>query len=267
MTEKKTQLVIAFCAIGVLLLSAGLFLVKRGQTSAVGEFRLARVERETGDVFTIRTGYAQREKVIARSPLYNLDSVETADTGDALITFESAFRVRVMENSLVTLEKVDDQESYHVVLIVKRGEIKVENFGRDGELVIGKNGERVNAADYNGSQLSLAPAIPPQSLDSFSEPIKEQGLSGDEISATLAQNKTQFFKCYTQVLQKTPTAKGSVSMSFTVENSGKLSLAEITASEIQDDQFKNCLKEVLKRIEFKAFNGAPIATIVPMHFE
>lgn len=267
MTEKKTQLVIAFCAIGILLLSAGLFLVNRGQSSPVGEFRLARVERETGDVFSIRTGYTQREKVLNKAPLYNLDSVETADTGDALISFESAYRVRVMENSLVTLEKVDDQEGYHVVLIVKRGEVKVENFGRDGELLIAKNGERVKAADYNGSQLSLAPAIPPQSVDSFSEPIKEQGLTSDEISATLSQNKTQFFKCYTQVLQKTPTAKGSVSMSFTIENSGRLSLAEITASEIQDDNFKSCLKEVLKRVQFKAFNGAPIATIVPMQFE
>ena len=267
MTEKKTQLVIAFCAIGVLLLSAGLFLVNRGQTSTVGEFRLARVERETGDVFTIRTGYSQREKVQTRAPLFNLDSVETSDTGDAVISFESAFRVRVMENSLVTLEKVDDHEGYHVVLIIKRGEIKVENFGRDGELLIAKNGERVNAADYNGSQLSLAPAVPPQSFDSFSEPAKEQGLSSDEVSATLAQSKTQFFKCYTQVLQKNPKAKGSVSMSFTIENSGRLSLAEITASEIQDENFKSCLKEVLKRIEFKPFSGAPIATIVPMQFE
>ncbi len=56
-------------------------------------------------------------------------------------------------------------------------------------------------------------------------------------------------------------------MSFTIEKSGKISNPNVASSQLNDNEFKACLFEVLKRIEFKAFEGEPISTVIPLNFE
>ena len=265
MSESKSQLVFGFLLLGIVLLSLSVYFSFLPPKSPIKDIRLGRVQSLSGKSFVLRSGYTQKESVAKKLDLYSLDSVETMDTGEALISFESAFRVRLLGNALVTVEKIEDQKGFHVVLILKRGSIKVENFGRDGELFIAKNGERVLAADYNGSSLSQAAL---ESVDSsMATPSSIQGLGEDEINTVITNHRTSFFKCYTQLLQKEPTAKGDVALSFTIENSGKLSVAEVNASQLKNEDFKKCLLEVLRRVEFRAFTGPPISTLFPLKFE
>ena len=265
--QSKTQLILGFVLVGLFLLGLSYYFSKQEAAKPEREMRLARLERETGKVFVLRSGYTQKENIERRAQLYSLDSIETTDLGEATLSFESAYRVKVLASSLVTLEKIDDPETFHVVVIIKRGDIRVENFGREGELFIAKNGDRVSASDYNSSSLAQLPTAAPTPVDESTAPTPNQTLSEDEIGAVMNSHKTAFFKCYTQLLQKEPQAKGNVSLSFTIENTGKLSVAEVTASQIQNQDFKKCLIEVLHRIEFKSFQGVPVSTLFPLIFE
>lgn len=265
---EKNQLVFGFLLLGLILVGISTYYSFFAPQEQVQEIRLGRIERETGKAYVLRNGYTQKENVDRKVNLFNLDSVETMETGEAILAFESAYRVRLSNNTLVTLEKIDDRESFHVLLIVKRGDVRVENFGREGELFIAKNGERISATDYNSSALARAPVEPPQPNEAFSNPApKDQSLAEAEIATTMNNHRSSFFKCYTQLLQREPSAKGNVSLSFTIENSGKLSVAEVTASQLTNEDFKKCLLEVLRRIEFRSFKGPSISTLFPLKFE
>ena len=268
MPENKNQLVLGFLLLGLVLVGLSTYFSFFAPKNTPTELLLARVERESGKAYVFRSGFSQRENVDRRTNLYNLDSVETMETGEAILAFESAHKVRLSPNTLVTLERVDDQQDFHVTLIIKRGDVHVDQVGREGDLFIAKNGERISATDYNNSTLSQVAVQPPQPNEAFSNPIPEtQGLTEEEINTVMNNHRGSFFKCYTQLLQKEPTAKGNVSLSFTIENNGKLSVAEVTASQLQNDEFKKCLLEVRRRIEFRSFKGSPISTLFPLKFE
>jgi hypothetical protein len=270
MPDNKNQLVIGFLLLGLVLVGLSTYFSYFAPKEQPTEIRLARVERESGRASVYRSGYTQREPVDRKIDLYNLDSVETQETGEAILAFESSHKIRLSPNTLVTIEKSDDTQNPHVNLLVIRGEVTIEAQGREGELFIGKNGQRIAAAEYNNSQLSQAPVQPPAPNENFPNPggpEEKLGISDDEINTVMNNNRSQFFKCYTQLLQTAPTAKGNVSLSFTIENNGKLSVAEVTASELPDEHFKKCLLEVLRRIEFRSFQGPQISTLFPLKFE
>ncbi|MEZ0392498.1 MAG: AgmX/PglI C-terminal domain-containing protein [Pseudobdellovibrionaceae bacterium] len=265
---EKSQVVFGFLFLGLVLIGVSTYFSFFAPKPSVQEIRLARIERESGKVSVLRSGYTQKENVDRKINVYNLDSVETMETGEALLSFESAYRVRLSNNTLVTLERIEDQESFRVLMIVKRGEVRVENFGREGELVIAKNGERVSATDYNSSPLAQMAVEPMKPVDDLPNPGPVHlGLTEDEIGTVMNNHRSSFFKCYTQLLQKEPSAKGNVALSFTIENNGKLSVAEVTASQMTNDEFKKCLLEVLRRIEFRSFKGPSISTLFPLKFE
>ncbi len=268
--EDKSKLVAGFLIVGLLLIGFSIYFTFYTKEAASLESQLAKVELVTGKVIAFHNGYTSKEIIEKKGSLYNLDSVETQDTGEAEITFESTFKVRMLNNTLVTVEKIATDKGYQAVLILKRGEISVVNIGRDGELFIAKNGERISAIDYNNSQLAKSPISEEVSSPSEVSP-STQGLTEEEISSVMSNHRSSFFKCYTQLLQKDPAVKGDISLAYTIENNGKLSVAEISSYKMgiqpENDDFKKCLLEVLKRIEFRAFQGPPISTLFPLKFE
>lgn len=259
----KGQWIVSILVAGCALVGLSFYLAITKPEAQIQQLRLAKVDRETGHVSAIRVGMYKKDPVQQKMPLFSLDSVETNETGEALITFENSFRVRVLTNALVTLEKLSDaQNSSAVLLIVKRGEIKVESLGREGDLIISKNGEHISALEYNNSTLSQTPAVNISENHNSS-----QGLTDADVTATINNHRSSFYKCYTQLLQKDPTAKGQSSVHFTIENSGKMTNVEVSASDINDVDFKKCLVEVLKRIEFPPFQGPVVSTTFPLRFE
>jgi hypothetical protein len=267
MNDNKFQWVAGFLIAGLVLLGLSASLINKKSPTPPNNSRLARVTHDSGTVSLLHPNLSQKEKIEFSAPAYHLDSVETDDTGDASMEFEHGGRIRLFPNSLVTLaqEQVNDQS--HVVVILKHGDIKVEKVGT-AELLIAKNGERLNAAEYNGSQLQQTPVTPAiVNNDSTGMAAADKGLSEQDISAIMNNYRASFFKCYTQLLQKEPTAKGDASLSFTIENNGKMSAADVVSSNIKNDDFKKCLLEVLRRIEFRSFSGPPISTLFPLKFE
>lgn len=265
---KNNWLIPSLIIVGTISIALSLFIASRTEIQKPGARPLARLELNLGKVFVLRKSLTQKEVLSRRSTLFPLDSVETGVEGDATMEFDSAYRIRIQENSMVTL----DEEGDHIVLIIKRGDLQVENFGREGSVLISRDGIRWEATEYENVYKKQAPAetlpemAPTETLSTQPTSIPE-GLTSEFILDTLKTQRGSFFKCYTQLLQKTPGVVGQASISFTIEPMGKVSQAEIASSSINDASFKKCLLDAIRRVEFKSFGGDPISTVFPIRFE
>ena len=152
---------------GTLLLGLSYYISKKPISSVEDKnLRIGFVIRDSGKAEIVRNGFTVRKKIESRSLTLNqLDSVETADVGSAIVSLESADKIKILDNSFVTFERVEDAQDFHIDVIIKRGDIRVLNFGRDGELFIAKNGERLSANEYNNSSLSKTVATSPPTTE------------------------------------------------------------------------------------------------------
>lgn len=267
---KNNWLIPSLIVVGLFSVALSLFIASQTEKQKPGARPLARLELNLGKVFVLRKNMTQKEKLGRKASLFALDSVETSVDGDATMEFDSAYRIRIPENSLITI----DEETERIVLIIKRGDLQVENFGREGSVYISKDGVRWTATDYEMNYKKQAPEetlpeLAPAETAAPAVPVANmaEGLTSEQIQDTLKTHRSNFFKCYTQLLQKTPGVVGQASISFTIERTGKVAQAEIASSSITDAGFKKCLLEATKRVEFKSFGGDPITTVFPLRFE
>lgn len=265
---KNTRLILALIISGIIIIAISLLIALQTEKQKPGARPLARIELNLGKVYLLKDNMTQKEVLTQRATLFALDSIETGADGDATMEFDSAYRIRIPENSLVTL----DQEGDRIVLILKRGDLEVENYGREGSVFISRDGVRWDATEY---EMVFKKQNPPETLPELSPPEntlspnspRSESLSGELIQDTLKTYRPHFFKCYTQLLQRTPGLVGQASITFTIERTGKVSQAEFISSSISDSEFKKCLLDTVRRVEFKSFNGDPITTVFPLRFE
>lgn len=266
---KNNWLIPSLIIIGVISVALSLFIASQTEKSKPGARPLARLELNLGKVFVLRNNMTSKETLTRKSTLFALDSVETSVDGDATMEFDSSYRIRILENSLITL----DEENERIVLVIKRGDVQVENYGREGSVYISKDGVRWTATDYEMNYKKQAPTetlpdlAPVETGVPTTPAAKAEGLTSEFIQDTLRTHRNSFFKCYTQLLQKTPGVVGQVSISFTIEKTGKVHQADIASSNLNDPGFKKCLLEAIRRVEFKTFGGDPISTVFPLRFE
>ncbi len=264
---KNNKLISILILIGALSVALSLFIASKTESQKPGSRPLARIELNLGKVSVLRKNMTLREDLTRKATLFAQDSVESSGDGDATMEFDSGDRIRVEENSLITL----DEENTRIVVIVKRGDVQVENFGRDGSVYISREGVRWTTNDYELNYKKQAPdaTLPDApSMESSAPTAKlSEGLTSEFIQDTLRTHRASFFKCYTQLLQKTPGLSGQASVNFTIENSGKVSQADVSYSSLSDTGFKACLIEATRRVEFRAFKGPAITTVFPLKFE
>lgn len=249
--------------LGLALVGGAYFL---GQSeNSIEKNVLAKIEYESGLVSILKSGLGQKVSLKKSAPMGLNQSIETGADGFAVLIFDSAYRVRVIENSLVTMAI----ENETPLIVVKRGDVQIVNHGRPGSLIISKNGKRIPAENFemptDNDSAPVAASEPAAVAKNNETPVTS--LTQDYVQNVLRTNKTNFYKCYTQLLQKTPGVSGQTNLSFTIENSGKVRNPGIVASNIQDSNFKACLLDALSRLEFKSFNGEVITTTFPLKFE
>lgn len=265
----SNKIVIILVAIGILCLGLSLYLTTRTDSSFFSQKSLATLSNGSGQVAVFRKNMTTKEMLTQKVFLYSLDSVETSADGDAMMEFDSGYRIHVPENVLLTLS----QEREKITILLKRGDVQVENYGQDETLFISKDGARWKPNEYElvhkarrGDQ-SLPDSSTGSAETNIPAPQMKEGLSPDYIQDMMRSQRQNFFKCYTQLLQKTPGLTGQASISFIIETSGKVSQAEVSSTNIQDINFKKCLIEAVKRVEFKSFSGEALSTVFPLKFE
>lgn len=265
---KNNKLILILVAVGIASVLLSLLVASQTEKQKPGIRPLARAQLNLGKASVFRKNLTTKEELTRRAILYSSDSVETNVDGDVTLEFDSADRVRVEENSFVTL----DEENGRTVILIKRGDVQVENFGQEGRVVISRDGSRWSTADYEMVYRKQMPAesLPELAPSEGAFPAQKnsnEGLSSEFIQDTLRTHRPALFKCYTQLLQKKPNVTGQASVNFTIERNGKISQADVVHTNVPDPQFKKCLIETIRRVEFRPFNGDAITTVIPLKFE
>lgn len=258
------RLPLFFAAAGTALFALALWRASLTTPAADEPRALARLERSFGSVVIERAG--RRWNVDKREAFHRFDAVETGPASEATLTLPTGEEVRVLENSLIFAEL----ERGRTVLIVKNGDVWAERPVEEAKSVlVSRDGLRRPLAadtriDRRGKRPArkIAKAVP-------AAPVRARGetLSAEMIQETLRTQRNLFFKCYGQLLQRTPGVSGEASLAFTIERTGRVTLAEVASSSLQDGPFRRCLTDAVKRIEFKSFAGDPVQTLFPLRFE
>lgn len=271
------SLPVIFALAGLLLFALALWRATLDTVPAEEARAIARLEPVFGEVWLERNG---RKEVVEdrRRALQRLDSIQTGAEGEALLGFASGEEIRLLENSLVML----DFEAGKPVLVIKGGDIWAERTKvAAATVLISRDGIRRTLAQdlrertpvANAAAKKAAPRARPSGQVAASEEVnlkpktKLETLTADYIQETLRTQRNLFFKCYAQLLQRTPGVSGEASLSFTIERTGRVSLADIASSNLQDPPFRRCLTDTMKRIEFKSFAGEPVNALFPVRFE
>lgn len=194
--------------------------------------------------------------------LRHLDLIKTEAATEVLIVLpETGGEFRIMENSEALLEEMD---SGATLVTLRQGDVLVDKFGQKPSFWVRKEGRQLSAMDYaltyeKNADLLRANGQMVQGSNDF--------LSQGKIEEILNGKKSDFFRCYGQLIQKTEQAHGQVLLSFEILPLGKVSKVEITKSDIEDSSFKACITEVVARTMFPRFSGEAITTVFPLKFE
>ncbi len=221
--------------------------------------QLGQIEKLSGNASITRKNHSRSALITDTEPLFVLDTIETHKQSQIEIQFKTDARIRLDSETKVVIA----QERDTVLVILSKGSFSIENYGTRSDILISFQGQRVKLQDWEQWQAAqnLTQKVP---LNSYNSNDK---LSENLISDTIQSHKVKFLQCYNKLLQKTPGVTGSVTMAFTILKSGRVSNPTIASSVLSDNSFKSCLFEVLNRIEFKAFEGEAISTVIPLNFE
>lgn len=83
----------------------------------------------------------------------------------------------------------------------------------------------------------------------------EGGLERSQIEAVIRRNQGQILYCYERTLQTKPSVKGRVHMAWVINGSGRVSLAKVEDSSLDDSQVESCIAGKIRGWKFPAPKG------------
>jgi hypothetical protein len=250
----------AFVILGVILSAIGLSWLFFQQQTEIQKNPLGRVELASGKAFLRNSIGKSKIPIVTTNKIQNLDEIETLENAQVILSFPSAYKLRVFPQSLLII----DQQKDFLQIIIKRGDVVIENFGEDGKLFVTKDGVRLSATDY---QLDVKKSfvIPETPIQEPAPETKNPQIQ--EIDQVIQKNKPQFQRCYNLLIQRKSNLKGDVVLSLSIAPTGKITDRQIIKTFAEDLEFKNCLFEVVQRLQFSAFVGETLTTMIPLQFE
>jgi hypothetical protein len=244
---------------------------------------------------------ALANKVPQKSSLVKFnESLATGSDGEMVLRFKRGAEIRLLPSSFVTLIR----KANSTLLTLRKGEIEIIKEGEGNSLLISQNGQDRPLREYESPTNQAELWIDPQSIDTVKSveaapipiqttlegspsaltsnyepakdrlsPVTEQQTKDFQaqirtmISDRVGRQKNHLFRCYSILIQTKKSAQGKIDLHFTVNNSGKVEDPMIVKTDIQDQKFEKCLLQVIKRTDFKSFQGQKISTYLPLRFE
>lgn len=258
--KRNNWFVPAVTTVGFILIVLSIWAPQSGFLKNLNSSNFARLIERTGVVKLQNNEMAADVPIDTNYKIEALDVLRTEPGSEAVVEFSGGGQFRISEKSEVVVDQLDNGSP---LVVVKAGEIYVEKFGKSPGFWIRSEGQLYSASDFV--------VLDRKNASKLMEPLPSQKeatqISQAEIEVVLNSKKNDFFKCFGQLIQKSPQATGQVLISFTIERQGLPSKVEVSKSDINDPHFKNCLSEVVARTRFRSFTGDPIATVFPLKFE
>lgn len=256
--KKNNWLVPGLIVAGITLILLSVWIPQHRFPLGFSHDKIARLTEKTGTVLFRNNEMPAEIEAGLKHEFESRDTLRTGDGAEAVIQFHSGGQFRMLGNTELLLERL---ENGNTLAMVKTGDITVEKFGSPS-FWVRSEGRLYNAADY-----ALLDKRAPVLGGRPREAGANEQISQLEIENVLTGKKNDFFKCFGQLIQRDPQASGQVMLAFTIENQGTTTKLEISKSDIRDAAFKSCLLEVVARTRFRAFDGSPVATVFPLKFE
>lgn len=257
--KRNSWLVPGLIVVGVVLILLSVWLPQNKLSFNLSQNHIATIIEKSGKVLLANNEMPAKADLKVKSKIHSGDRVRSTDSAEALIQFTSGAQIRLNPKTEVLLESQSEKQ---FLVVIKTGDISIEKFS-EAPLWVRHNGQQYTAADYALlDKNNLRAGLPRITRDADLSDI-----SHTEIEAVLNEKKTDFFKCFGQLLQRSPHASGQVMLSFTVSPLGSVTTPEVAKSEIADATFQACLLEVIARTRFRSFKGSPVTTVFPIHFE
>ncbi len=99
------------------------------------------------------------------------------------------------------------------------------------------------------------------------DPAVSGGLTAQEIMAVIRANLNQIRHCYEQLLQRSPSAAGKITVNFVVSTSGGVQTVNVQDSSIDDASMRGCVTGRISRWAFpKPRGGQPVTVSYPFVF-
>lgn len=99
------------------------------------------------------------------------------------------------------------------------------------------------------------------------DPVVSGGLTAQEIMAVIRANLNQIRHCYEQLLQRSPSASGKMSVMFVINTGGRVQSVNVTQSSISDSVMRGCVTGKISRWAFpKPRGGQPVTVNYPFVF-
>lgn len=248
-----------FLFLGIGFITIG-YLLSKPNKATLKQQQLGQIEKLSGNASLTRKDHSRSRTLGESEPLYVLDTIETHKQSQVELQFKNDAKIRLNAETKVII----DQEKEVTLIILAKGAFSIEHYGTQGQMAVSYQGQRVKLQEWEHWLKSQNTSSQQTGLNSYNSNEK---LSETLISDTIQAHKIKFLQCYNKLLQRTPGVTGSVTLAFTIEKSGRVHNPNIASSVLNDASFKSCLFEVLNRIEFKAFEGEPISTVIPLTFE
>ena len=260
MSKDRVPLILGL--IGILLIGLWYLLFSSSITSSHLP-QIAQIIDFSGDVFLEHSIQPQRVKLNRSTKLYAMDTIITTEGAEALVRLDSGDEIRIHESSEIKF----DQDDGKFLLIVLSGNLSQESSTNSDLVRISKDGNTWSLPTIVPTESNLQSTTGSQKQSLQSTQNTDTGLDQSSIQETLKNHQTQFYKCFTQILQKDSHAKGEVSIGFTIESSGRVSRPEIIKSSFTDLKFQKCLLDAILRAEFKSFKGKAMSMVFPLKFQ
>ncbi|MES3037147.1 MAG: AgmX/PglI C-terminal domain-containing protein [Bdellovibrionota bacterium] len=217
---------------------------------------IGKVEVYKGKVILKEHSQAKTETIEKDRSFKSGSLLISSNDADVVLEFPDT-RLRLKPDSQIFIEQVVP----NIVIYLQKGGLEKEtDIGDNSPVLIESGLQRQSVKKYFDSLATPAQ----RTAETNPDPT---GLTQETIQNTLRRSQPLFFRCYTQLLQRSPKAKGQVDLVFTIQSSGKISQPQISGSQLRDDPFRRCLTDVVSRIEFPRFDGRSVSAVFPLKFE
>ncbi len=218
--------------------------------------------------------------------LKDQDTVSTDANSTARIVFDFGFELQVNPNSIIVIEKPKISESGAVQITFLRGDYQVVSKGASGKVVVSKDKKFQDIAGrpplepIKISVQETKEKVDSQKLEEKEKPVmvqerpkpkpkkkQKESLSEEYIASVVNNQKPFFTRCYAQHLRLNPDSHGQISLSFTVESTGKVTNVILINSTMNDTQLDRCTVSVVERCRFRPYEGDPVVVNYPINFD
>ena len=212
----------------------------------------------------------QTQKTLPGANLKKNDTLLTSEDGRAKIRVGSQVELEIQPLSQMVVEEYGTA----TLLSFVRGSYKLLKGASESNVLVSVDGSirdpsgrsPIPVFSVTEKDIQFAPpdgVVPKEEI----APPSGETLSDEYITSVLRTQKTYFTKCYAQHLQKSPTSRGSLFVTFLVKNTGEVEKVRVVKSSFKDPDLERCIVDVIRRSRFKDFTGEPILVNFPFSFE